>query len=69
MWGALRLVASMHDEGTPGSVVTLLCDGGERYASTYYDDGWLASQGIDIAPYTATLEGFYETGAWDEPSA
>ena len=39
-----------------GSVVTLLCDGGERYAATYYDDGWLAAQGLDIAPYSRTLE-------------
>ena len=54
--------------GEPGSVVTLLCDGGERYAATYYDDDWLAEQGIDIAPYTATLEKFYDTGTWDEVS-
>ena len=68
MWGALRLVASMRSSGTAGSVVTLLCDGGERYAHTYYDDGWLATQGIDIAPYTATLEKFYDTGDWSEPA-
>jgi cysteine synthase A len=48
--------------------VTLLCDGGERYAGTYYDDGWLAAQGIDITPYAATLERFYETGTWSEPA-
>ena len=23
-------------------MVTLLCDGGERYAGTYYSDDWLA---------------------------
>jgi cysteine synthase A len=67
MWGALRLVASMRESGTPGSVVTLLCDGGERYASTYYDDAWLAEQKIDIAPYAETLERFYDTGKWSEP--
>jgi cysteine synthase len=66
MWGALRLVASMRADQQPGSVVTLLCDGGERYAGTYYDDGWLASQDIDISPYTATLEKFYDTGEWAE---
>ncbi len=68
MWGALRLVASMHAEGRPGSVVTLLCDGGERYASTYYDDAWLAEQGLDVAPYLATLEAFYETGPGPSPT-
>jgi len=67
MWGALRLVASMHEDQQPGSVVTLLCDGGERYAATYYDDDWLAAQGLDITPYTKTLETFYDTGAWVEP--
>jgi cysteine synthase A len=68
MWGALRLVAQMHEAGETGSLVTLLCDGGERYAHTYYDDAWLAEHGIDIAPYTATLEHFHVTGAWVEPT-
>ena len=67
MWGALRLVAAMREAGEAGSVVTLLCDGGERYASTYYDDGWLAAQGIDVAPYAGTLERFHDTGTWLEP--
>jgi cysteine synthase A len=67
MWGALRLVASMHADQRPGSVVTLLCDGGERYTATYYDDDWLAKQGIDIASYAVTLEKFYDTGTWTEP--
>lgn len=67
MWGALRLVAQMRADGEAGSVVTLLCDGGERYQRTYYDDDWLAAQGLDIAPYTAVLENFYETGEWVEP--
>ena len=67
LWGALRLLAGMRARGEAGSVVTLLCDGGERYAHTYYDDGWLAAQGIDIAPFTATLEQFAVTGEWVEP--
>jgi cysteine synthase A len=67
MWGALKLVAGMHAAGEGGSVVTLLCDGGERYADTYYNDGWLGEHGLDIAPYTATLERFHDTGDWVEP--
>jgi cysteine synthase len=62
------MVAAMRSADEPGSVVTLLCDGGERYTHTYYDDSWLSSQGIDIAPYTATLERFADTGEWSEPS-
>ncbi len=69
LWGALRQIAEMRSAGEAGSVVTLLCDGGERYAHTYYDDGWLAAQGIDITAYTATLEKFVASGVWEEPPA
>jgi cysteine synthase len=67
MWGALRLIAQMRAAGEAGSVVTLLCDPGERYAQTYYDDTWLADQDLDIAPYLTTLERFRDTGDWVEP--
>ena len=68
MWGALRLISEMRSIGETGSVVTLICDGGERYAHTYFDDDWLASQSIDIAPYLATLDRFGESGEWVEPA-
>jgi cysteine synthase A len=64
LWGALGLVAEMLAAGRTGSVVTLLCDGGERYAHTYYDDGWVRDQGLDLAPHTATLQHFSGTGEW-----
>ena len=68
MWGALRIVARMRAAGEQGSVVTLLCDGGQRYTHTYYDDSWLAANGLDVAPYLATLKTFHAGGEWLEPS-
>jgi cysteine synthase A len=68
LWGALRIVAEMRAAGEHGSVVTLLCDGGERYVDTYYDDRWVAERGMDLAPYAETLRRFAETGVWREPS-
>jgi cysteine synthase A len=62
VWGAFRLVADMVARGEHGSVVTLICDGGERYAGTYYDDGWVAAQGFDLAPAGRALEAFLEDG-------
>lgn len=47
LWACATLVEEMHARGETGSIVTLLCDGGERYACTYYDDAWLAAQGIE----------------------
>ncbi|WP_084583320.1 PLP-dependent cysteine synthase family protein [Sphingomonas azotifigens] len=42
----VQLIGEMAARGETGSVVTILCDGGERYGCTYYDDGWLAERGI-----------------------
>ena len=62
VWASLGVIDMMRQAGEHGSVVTLLCDGGERYASTYYDDDWLRDHHLDIAPYTAALEQFAVTG-------
>ncbi len=45
LWAAFSLVAEMSGAGWPGSIVALLCDGGERYADTYYNDSWVCAQG------------------------
>jgi cysteine synthase A len=66
--GAFTLIAEMVAAGRTGSVVTLLCDGGERYAHTYYDDAWLAEHDLDLAPWTAALDAFTTTGEWRPPS-
>ena len=68
LWGALSLVAEMVAAGRGGSVVTLLCDGGERYAHTYHDDGWVTAQGLDLAPWTGTLDHFTRTALWRAPA-
>jgi cysteine synthase A len=62
VWGAMQLVAEMLSRGDRGSVVTLICDGGDRYAGTYYDDAWVAAQGLDLAPPTDALEAFLARG-------
>ena len=46
---ALSLIAEMRERGQGGSVVTLLCDSGRRYATTYFSDEWVAEQGLDLA--------------------
>ncbi|MBW0102491.1 PLP-dependent cysteine synthase family protein [Pseudonocardia sp. KRD291] len=68
LWGVWQLVAQMLREGCSGSVVTLLCDGGDRYRHSYYDDGWVAAQGMDLAPYRRTLDTFLATGHWNPPA-
>lgn len=43
----LQLVEEMIAAGEEGSIVTLLCDRGERYGSTCHNDSWLAKRDID----------------------
>jgi cysteine synthase A len=62
VWGAFLLVAEMLSRGEEGSVVTLICDGGDRYAGTYYSDEWVRDQGLELAPFAEALETFLECG-------
>jgi cysteine synthase A len=62
MWGVFLLVGEMLARRERGSIVTLICDGGERYSDTYYSDEWVAAQRLNLTPYTAALESFLEDG-------
>ena len=48
LYGSLRIACEMRAAGVAGSIVTLMCDPRERYVRTYADDGWLASQGMEL---------------------
>jgi cysteine synthase A len=58
LWGVFQIIDQMRAAGETGSVVSLLCDGGERYAHTYYNDHWLAERGLDITPYEEILASY-----------
>ena len=64
LWGAWQLIAQMIAEGQRGSVVTLMCDAGDRYAGNYYNAEWLEAHGLDPEPHEAVLRGFFESGVW-----
>jgi cysteine synthase A len=61
-----QLLAEMRRDGVRGAVVTLLCDSGERYLTTCYDDAWLAREGLDVRKPTAALETFWASGRWPQ---
>jgi cysteine synthase len=64
VWGAFTLLCEMAQRGEAGSVVTLLCDGGDRYAETYFRDDWLASQGLDVSGPAEVLAEFERSARW-----
>jgi cysteine synthase len=38
----------MKERGEQGSLLSLLCDSGERYLKTYFEPGWVQAQFGDI---------------------
>ena len=50
LWACALLIAEMIDNGVDGSVVTLICDNGDRYLDTYFSDDWLAANNVDWRP-------------------
>ncbi len=58
-WACAQLIAEMVAQGRDGSVVSILCDQGERYASTYFNDAWVAGKQLDLAPGMRTMREFF----------
>lgn len=65
LFGAVSLMAEMHERGEKGAVVTLICDDGARYADTFFDDAWLERQGIDVTDWEQRFEAFFSRGTWE----
>ena len=51
----LRLAAGMRERGERGSIVSLLCDHGERYGETLFNADWLAARGIALPDHHRRL--------------
>ncbi|KAF1054079.1 MAG: Cysteine synthase [Stenotrophomonas maltophilia] len=62
LMGALLVAQHMVARGESGSVVAILCDGGERYATTYYEPLWLISQGYELDPLIDAVRRCAEAG-------
>lgn len=51
---------AMRRAGQRGSIVSLICDSGERYANTYHSDEWLKAQGLETALFEQEIEAFLD---------
>ena len=65
--GCLRLATAMRARGERGSIVSLLCDRGERYTETLFDVAWLARRKIDKTAWTAAMRMMLQDGRWRTP--
>lgn len=60
--GVLWAAAEMQRQDETGSIVSVICDSGERYADTYFDGAWLEGQKLDIAGPTELINRAIATG-------
>ena len=59
LWGAMRVAQTMKTQGIKGSIVTLLCDGGDRYLETYHEPSWVAEHLGDPTPYLQQMQDIF----------
>ena len=62
LYGALQLASDMASRGETGSIVTLICDSGERYLDTCYDLSYVKDCVGDISQWQNNLKQFDQTG-------
>ena len=55
LYATLKIASEMQQASECGSIVTLICDSGERYLDTYYNQQWLDSNNIDTGAYKQKL--------------
>ncbi len=55
LWGALEVAQEMAQAGQTGSIVTVLCDSGDRYLDSYYDPNWVDTHIGDVSDYAQIL--------------
>ncbi len=66
LMGVLQIASEMHASGKHGSIVTLICDSGQRYEQSYFSDDWLKRNGFDVAPWEQKIRAFMLEGIWDK---
>jgi len=55
LFATLILAHEMQARGEAGSLVTLICDAGSRYAETIFNEDWIKSERLDLEPAKAML--------------
>ena len=63
---ALACARAMAGRGEQGAIVTLLCDAGARYRHTYFDDAWLAAQGLECGRESDAVDALLDRGEWPQ---
>jgi cysteine synthase A len=61
---ALACAQSLKALGAAGSIVTLLCDDGQRYRHSYFDDAWLRDNDLECEAQSDAIDALMDSGDW-----
>ena len=61
---ALACAQSLMARGAAGSIVTLLCDDGQRYCHSYFDDAWLRDNDLECEAQSHAIDALMDRGEW-----
>jgi len=61
---ALACAQSLKARGAAGSIVTLLCDDGQRYRHSYFDDDWLRQNDLECEAQSDAIDALVDRGEW-----
>ncbi len=61
---ALACAHSLKARGAAGSIVTLLCDDGQRYRHSYFDDDWLRENDLECESQSNAIDTLMDSGDW-----
>jgi cysteine synthase len=67
--GVLHLACEMVARSERGSIVSLICDAGDRYADTLFDAAWQRTEGLETGVDMASLLGCAPLESAEHPSA
>jgi cysteine synthase A len=61
---ALACAQNLKKLGRGGSIVTLLCDDGQRYRHSYFDDEWLRRNDLECEAQSDAIDALIDRGEW-----
>jgi cysteine synthase A len=61
---ALACAQSLKALGAAGSIVTLLCDDGQRYHHSYFDGAWLRDNDLECEAQSDAVDALMDSGDW-----
>ena len=67
LYATFQIIAEMTSKGLDGSIVSMICDSGERYADTYYNHSWLKEHQYTekMDKYFKKVDNFFKKGLFE----